>query len=174
MEGYPSDEFMNIIQEVRPHQCTLVPDPPEVLTSNAGWRVRKNNDLLQNVLSELRAVGVRSSLFIDPHEFDDSELRALEELGPDRIELYTESFAQNFLTGQRETITEIYRKIAIQIYERGIQVNAGHDLDLENLGYLIEKIPMIKEVSIGHALICEALYLGLEQTVKSYLKILDL
>lgn len=172
VEGYPSEEFLNLMEEVRPHQCTLVPDPPDVLTSNAGWLPLENEEFLKETVQKLKDWGVRSSLFINPYDMIDGELTALERISPDRIELYTQMYAENFHTGKKDSTTEAYRKVAVQAFELGIEVNAGHDLDLENLSYLAEKLPMLKEVSIGHALVCEALSMGMERTVKSYLRLL--
>lgn len=172
VEGYPADDFLDLIEEVRPNQVTLVPDPPEALTSNAGWSLSGNKDFLTRVQKRLRATGARISLFLDPFMFTDAEALALAEIAPDRIELYTERFADDFSTDQRERTTSLYARAARIVHGLGIGVNAGHDLNQKNLGYLIESIPIVTEVSIGHALICEALEQGLETTVKNYLKIL--
>ncbi|MDC0980223.1 pyridoxine 5'-phosphate synthase [Bdellovibrionales bacterium] len=172
IEGYPSREFLNMMEELRPDQCTLVPDTPDVLTSNAGWLPQESETLLAPIVARFKELGVRSSLFISPFDIFDSELAALERIAPDRVELYTESYAENFCKEKREPITEVYRKVAQRVFELGIEINAGHDLNLDNLSYLVERLPMLKEVSIGHALVCESLYLGLERTVKSYLRTL--
>ncbi|MCB0422105.1 MAG: pyridoxine 5'-phosphate synthase [Bdellovibrionales bacterium] len=173
VEGFPSDEFLVMMKEIRPDQCTLVPDPPDVLTSNAGWHPLEREEFLKPIVQNLKDWGIRSSLFINPYDVFDGELAALERVSPDRIELYTQMYAENFKSEKKDATTEVYRKIAVQVFESGMEINAGHDLDLDNLGYLVKKLPMLKEVSIGHALICEALYLGLERTVKSYLRVLS-
>ena len=172
MEGFPDDRFLNMVEEIQPTQCTLVPDSPHILTSNAGWNCEKNKTTLMEVCEKLRQWHVRSSLFIDPFELTRSQLEALKSILPDRVELYTEKFAKNFGTPQQEEVTKVYQKAAEGIQNLGIQLNAGHDLNQKNLPTLIDKIPFLKEVSIGHALICEALYDGLEKTVKKYLEIL--
>lgn len=173
IEGYPSDEFLEMIGKVRPHQCTLVPDPPEALTSNAGWDLVGETARLTRVLGDLRKMGVRASLFVEPAIFDEAQAQALVQLRPDRIELYTEAYADHFTHTDRAQVTEDYARVARVARTAGVGVNAGHDLNQENLGYLVQAIPWIDEVSIGHALICEALEQGLEQTIHSYLKILQ-
>ena len=172
IEGYPSDEFLDLILKVKPDQCTLVPDPPEALTSNAGWILAKNEPLLSQILQRLREGGVRSSLFIDPFAFDEAETKVLKRLKPDRIELYTEAFADHFSTPKRNAVADEYKRVAQIAKSAEIDVNAGHDLNQQNLGFLLQVIPWMDEVSIGHALICEALEEGMETTVLNYLKIL--
>ncbi len=167
IEGYPSPEFMALIARVKPAQCTLVPDAPEQLTSDHGWDVRANADLLRAVLSDLRALGVRSSLFLDP------SVEAVEqvlEVAPDRIELYTEAYARAFGTAEESAVFESYRAAARRAGELGIGVNAGHDLDLRNLARFLQ-IPGILEVSIGHALVVESLEQGIDNVVRQYLAI---
>ena len=171
VEGYPSPQFLKLIEDVTPHQCTLVPDPPSVLTSNAGWAIQKNFDLLKNTLASLKKNKVRTSLFLDPQNVNTKELTALTQLKPERAELYTEAYAQAYNTDQREQVTHTYTRLALSLVKQGTQVNAGHDLNLNNLSYLLYRVPQIKEVSIGHALICEALYQGLEVVTKKYLKV---
>lgn len=171
IEGYPSPEFLDLIAKIKPDQCTLVPDPPEALTSNAGWNFVQQEDLLKRVLARLRGV-TRISLFADPKTMASNQIEALQRLKPDRIELYTESYADHFSTRERASVTAGYRTTSEVARGLGIGVNAGHDLNQENLGYLVEQIPWIDEVSIGHALICEALEDGMEKTVRGYLNIL--
>lgn len=172
VESYPSISFLELMEDVQPHQCTLVPDSPSVLTSNAGWRFQENRNLLQTVLDFLRKHKIRSSLFLDPLTLNSSELAALYELNPDCVELYTEHYASTFLKDRgKESIIQVYVKAAQKLSDKGIQINAGHDLDLNNLAYLLESIPQIQEVSIGHALICESLYQGLKSVVDRYLQI---
>ncbi|MCB0341113.1 MAG: pyridoxine 5'-phosphate synthase [Bdellovibrionales bacterium] len=170
IEGYPSPKFMQLMAEVKPTQCTLVPDPPDAITSNAGWNVKKDRDMLTEVISELSKNGIRSSLFVDPNDIDTQQVEALLQVKPDRVELYTEAYANAFGTESEESVTELYNRVAIELYDLGIGINAGHDLNLQNVGPLVKTIPVIDEVSIGHALISEALYLGLEETIKRYLQ----
>jgi len=170
IEGYPSDDFLAMVEQVKPAQATLVPDPPDALTSNAGWLVSKNQELLKKVATRMKKAGVRTSVFVDPATMKDEEYRLLKELGIDRVELYTERFADDYPGPKREAVLADYERSAKLARDAGLGVNAGHDLSLENLTALIRRIPWIDEVSIGHALICDALYLGLEETVKRYLK----
>ncbi len=171
VEGYPSAEFMTLIEEVKPAQCTLVPDSEVVLTSNAGWKIQKNFPLLEHILKVLKKNKIRSSLFIDPFTFKKKELELLVELMPKRVELYTEAYANAFFTREKDHVIRTYISTAKKLINHGLELNAGHDLNLNNLTWFLKKIPHIKEVSIGHALICESLYQGLETVVKKYLKI---
>ena len=172
IEGYPSASFLDLIEETRPHQCTLVPDPPDVLTSNAGWNLKQQFSLLEKVIKKLKTYKVRASLFIDPFRFSEEEESLLVKLDPQRVELYTEQYARNYPGSNRKSIMYSYKTVAKRVAQTGnIAINAGHDLDQKNLGYLLKNIPEIREVSIGHALISEALYDGLKDTVQSYLKI---
>jgi pyridoxine 5-phosphate synthase len=164
IEGYPDDRYLNIIHEIRPAQATLVPDPPHVLTSNAGWDTKKHKDLLQDLVAQFREIGVRSSIFVDTN-LQNIEYAAL--TGVDRIELYTGPFAEEFTANPSEAIAN-YVSAANAANELGLGINAGHDLSLENLRYFKEQIPFLLEVSIGHALISDALYLGLENTIQRY------
>jgi pyridoxine 5-phosphate synthase len=168
IEGYPSPQFMALIERVRPAQCTLVPDAPEQLTSDHGWDIARHEALLREVLTQLRGWGVRSSVFLDP---DIAQVRAAAALGraqgPDRIELYTEAYASAFGTAQEEAVFEAYRAAAAAATALGLGLNAGHDLDLHNLGRFLS-IPHILEVSIGHALVVEALEQGLESVIRQY------
>tara|TARA_Y100001958_G_C21235703_1_gene562057 strand:- start:1539 stop:2348 length:810 start_codon:yes stop_codon:yes gene_type:complete len=173
VEGYPSEDFLEKVLSLKPDQCTLVPDPPEALTSDAGWDFQKHESFLKEVTVRLQEQGIRVSLFLDPFEFTPSQLEALRKISPERIEFYTEAFAENFGTEKQQTCLETYRKVAHQLTEVGIELNAGHDLNQKNLSLLIQAIPQIKEVSIGHALIEEALWEGFETTIKNYLKILS-
>ncbi|QSE98576.1 pyridoxine 5'-phosphate synthase [Fulvivirga lutea] len=166
IEGYPDQRFLKIIKDIRPAQATLVPDGPDVLTSNAGWDTIRNKEFLTKVVKELKDFGVRVSLFTDPVI---DMVTGAKDVGADRIELYTESYATQYSKDKIKAISP-YKKAAVKATELGLGVNAGHDLDLENLNYLITEIPETDEVSIGHALICDALYLGLENTIQRYLK----
>ena len=167
VEGYPDERWLELVERTRPAQATLVPDPPDVLTSNAGWRFAEvDRSWLGEVVERLRGAGCRVSLFVDPEPLEVEGARAA---GADRIELYTERYARAFPTAERDAVFAGYRAAAARAVEIGLGVNAGHDLDLENLPYLAERLPGLQEVSIGHALISDALFLGLEPTVRAYL-----
>lgn len=169
IEGYPAPDHLALIEDIRPAQATLVPDAPDVLTSNAGWKVWEHTDFLQGVVSHLKKTGARVSLFIDPFDYQDREVEDIVATGADRIELYTEAYAKAYGTPRQAEITEVYRRLADKATAAGLGLNAGHDLNLFNLGPLLAVIPEIAEVSIGHALISDALYYGLEKTVALYL-----
>ncbi len=164
IEGYPSPEFMALVKSVHPHQVTLVPDSPEAITSNAGWNTTQHKSFLKEIVAELKEAGIRTSLFVDTTlEFIESAV----DTGTDRIELYTEPYADNYLK-DREAAIAPFVEAANMANKLGIKVNAGHDLSLENLKFFSERIPFLKEVSIGHALISDALYMGLEKTIQLY------
>ena len=165
IEGYPTKKFIDLVLEVLPHQVTLVPDPPDVLTSNAGWDTIRNLSFLKEVIAEFKAHDIRTSLFIDTT----SELiNHAAETGTDRVELYTEPYAAGYQAG-REKVVKPFADAARLAHDIGLELNAGHDLNLDNLRYFVQQVPHIKEVSIGHALISEALYFGLENTIQMYL-----
>lgn len=164
VEGYPSPSFIDLVTTVKPHQVTLVPDPPEALTSNNGWDTIANKDLLSDVIQTIKTQGIRTSVFVNP---DASMVEGAVATGADRIELYTESYADQY-SSNREDAIRSFVEAAQTANEVGIGVNAGHDLSLENLGYFAQQIPNLLEVSIGHALISDALYLGLENTIRMY------
>lgn len=166
IEGYPDDRFLELIKKNKPAQATLVPDPPGVLTSNAGWDTIKHQDFLKDIISQLKNMGVRTSIFIGT---DLKLIEAAAKIGTDRIELYTEPYAANYAKDREKAVGPfvLAAKTAQQV---GLGINAGHDLSLENLKYLKDKIPFMDEVSIGHALICDALYYGLENTIQLYLR----
>lgn len=164
IEGYPDDRYMSIIRDIKPVQATLVPDPPGVLTSNAGWNTKENQSLLTDLSNELRELGVRSSIFVDT-SLQNIEYAA--KCGVDRIELYTGPFAEDPIRKIDE-----YIKAASRGVELGLEINAGHDLSLDNLKLFKESITELAEVSIGHALISDALYFGLENTIQMYKKLL--
>ncbi|KAB2967358.1 MAG: pyridoxine 5'-phosphate synthase [Thermoanaerobaculia bacterium] len=167
IEGYPGEEWMRLVERIRPAQATLVPDPPEVLTSNSGWKFREVDRLwLVGIVARLRAAGIRVSLFVDPAP---REVEGAKSVGADRVELYTEAYARAFATKRRDAVFARYRAAAERATALGLGVNAGHDLDLENLPYLAQNLPGLAEVSIGHALISDALFRGLDSTVKAYL-----
>lgn len=169
IEGYPSSEFLDLVCQVRPAQCTLVPDPPDVLTSNAGWNLKSDVTWLRDVLKRLHDHGIRTSLFLEP---DLDQVRYAKDIGTDRIELYTEHYAKMFHSSERERVFEPYQNAAIIAQEVGLGLNAGHDLDLENLPFFAQHTPGLLEVSIGHALIADALEMGLRQSVKAYVRAL--
>lgn len=166
IEGYPSDSFMQLVLEVKPHQVTLVPDAPDAITSNAGWDTMKHKKFLSEIASTLKVQGIRCSIFVDPSV--DMVQHALE-TGTDRIELYTEPYAAQY-TKDREQAIQPFIKAAEEANRLKLGINAGHDLSLENLKYFAQKIPGLLETSIGHALVCDALYYGLENTIQMYLR----
>jgi pyridoxine 5-phosphate synthase len=166
IEGYPSKEFIDLVLSVKPAQATLVPDPPGVLTSNAGWDTIKNEHFLREVIGEFKKNGIRTSVFI---ETDEKMIRNAVKTGTDRVELYTESYAKNFPVN-REVAIRPFVDAATIATECGLGLNAGHDLNLENLKYFHQNIPGLLEVSIGHALICDSIYFGLENTIQLYLR----
>ncbi|NND95287.1 MAG: pyridoxine 5'-phosphate synthase [Flavobacteriales bacterium] len=166
IEGYPSREFLDMVIDVKPDQVTFVPDPPDVLTSNAGWNAIEQKEFLKEAVSEMRSASIRTSIFM---ETDIEQIRAASETGTDRIELYTEDYATKMALGDKAVI-ESYRKAALCAKNNGMGVNAGHDLDLNNLNQLVAAIPWIDEVSIGHALVCDALKYGMENTINLYLR----
>jgi pyridoxine 5-phosphate synthase len=166
IEGYPDDRYMNLVKQVKPAQATLVPDAPDAITSNAGWNTIKHENFLRDIVKELKSYGTRVSIFVDPSP---DMVNGAAKVGADRIELYTEPYAHNYLNN-REAAIKPYIVSANIAREAGLGINAGHDLDLNNLKYLHDQIPFLNEVSIGHALICDALYFGLENTIQLYLK----
>lgn len=168
IEGYPDARYMDLVLDVNPAQATLVPDPPGVLTSNAGWDTKQHLDQLKELVSTLKSAGIRSSIFVDTN-LQNIEYAA--ESGVDRIELYTGPFAENYPSDPEKSIRD-YVIAAQRAHELGMGINAGHDLSLENLRFFQENIPALAEVSIGHALISDALYFGLENTVQMYLRLL--
>lgn len=165
IEGNPIPSFINLVLEVRPDQVTLVPDAVDAITSNAGWDTIRNREFLTDVCKKFKEHGIRTSIFIDP---DPAMAEGAALCGADRVELYTESYAKNFITSPEEAIAP-FIKTAETARACGLGVNAGHDLNLDNLEYFIRNIPWTDEVSIGHAVICDALYMGLEETIKAYL-----
>ncbi len=166
IEGYPTEKFINLVLDVKPTQVTLVPDPPDALTSNAGWDTIKNKDFLKKIISRFHYGGIRTSIFI---ETDTELIKNAVETGTDRVELYTEPYAANFLKNKEQAISPFIRAAETAV-KLGLGLNAGHDLSLENLNYFYQNIPGLMEVSIGHALISDALYFGLENTIQMYLR----
>jgi pyridoxine 5-phosphate synthase len=165
IEGNPIPRFIDLVLEVKPAQVTLVPDSHDAVTSNAGWDTQKHKSFLKEIVSEFKSHGIRTSIFVDP--VNDMVYHAAE-TGTDRIELYTEAYAHKYPVNRSQAIAP-YVEAAKVASQYGIGINAGHDLDLNNLWYLVRTIPEILEVSIGHSLVSEALYLGLEKTIQLYL-----
>lgn len=165
IEGNPIPSFVDLVMEVVPDQVTLVPDAEDAITSNAGWDTVQHREFLTDICAQFKSKGIRTSIFIDPKP-EMAEAAAL--CGCDRVELYTESYARLY-PEDREAAIKPFIKTAEAVRACGIGLNAGHDLNLENLEYFISNIPWTDEVSIGHAIICDALYMGLEQTIKAYL-----
>ncbi|MGN0211368.1 MAG: pyridoxine 5'-phosphate synthase [Muribaculaceae bacterium] len=164
IEGYPSEEFMELVLKVKPAQVTLVPDAPDALTSSAGWKVAENMELLTNIVERLKDAGIRTSIFVDT---DIDNIKMAAKTGTDRVELYTGPYAANFKKNPAEAVAP-YAAASDAAHRCGLGVNAGHDLNLQNLKYFHDNIPYLNEVSIGHSLISDALYMGLEQTIKAY------
>ena len=164
IEGYPSPEFIDLVLKVKPEQVTLVPDAPDALTSSGGWDVGRNMEFLTGVVDSLREAGIRSSIFVDT---DVENIRLAAKTGADRVELYTKPYADGYGKNPEEAVAP-YVEASRAAHKVGLGVNAGHDLNLDNLQYFKEHMPYLNEVSIGHALIADALYLGLSETIKRY------
>ena len=169
IEGYPSDDFINKVINVSPDQVTLVPDPPEALTSSFGWNCEENKSFLTNVINKFRDNNIRVSIFINPSS---QRLSNLVTIKPDRVELYTYDYAKNY-TENRNSAIKPYLEVRDYLKKEfpNISLNAGHDLNLDNLNYILQNISEIKEVSIGHALVCDSIDFGLKQTIEKYKKI---
>lgn len=168
IEGNPTSDFMKLVVENQPHQCTLVPDAPDVLTSDQGWDTVNEESFLKDVIAQLKEAGIRVSLFVDAEE---RFVEGAEKVGADRIEFYTGNYAKNYKSDSQKAV-ESHRRCAQLANEVGVEINAGHDLNLENLRFYQENVDGLKEVSIGHALISDALYFGLENTIQMYLNCL--
>ena len=164
IEGNPDQRFIDVVSEVLPEQVTLVPDAIDAITSNAGWDTIKYQQHLTDLISHFKSLGIRTSIFLDPNP---KLIESAKATGADRIELYTEPYAEHYLKDKGQAIAT-FIETAKQAHEVGLGINAGHDLDLENLAYFHQKIPNLKEVSIGHALVCDALYYGLKNTIQLY------
>ncbi|MDE6565035.1 MAG: pyridoxine 5'-phosphate synthase [Muribaculaceae bacterium] len=169
MEGYPDKRFIDMALAVRPTQVTLVPDAPDALTSSAGWNVADNMEFLSQLVDTFKEAGIRTSIFVDP---DINTVKAAAKTGADRIELYTKPYADLYPEDPEKAVAP-YVEAAEAARRLGLGVNAGHDLSLENLAFFHSRIPFLSEVSIGHALICDALYLGLAETVKRYKSLIN-
>lgn len=165
IEGNPSDDFCSLVLKAKPDQVTLVPDAPDQLTSNHGWNTIKHEAFLRDVVGRFKAAGIRVSIFIDAQPVLADYAK---KVGADRVELYTEPYVANYAANREEAIAP-FLQTAIHCREIGLGLNAGHDLSLQNLAYFHQQIPWVDEVSIGHALICDALYLGLRETISEYL-----
>ncbi len=166
IEGYPSEQFLNHVKTVKPHQCTLVPDPPGVLTSSEGWDVLRHKELLSRVIASLQDDGIRVSLFMEP---DAKQMSYAKEVGADRVELYTGRYADNYHDDRELAVAE-HVGAGREANLLGLGLNAGHDLNLDNLAYYCQQVPGLLEVSIGHALITDSLYYGLQNTIMMYLQ----
>ncbi len=164
IEGYPSPEFMDLVLKVKPTQVTLVPDAPDTLTSSAGWKVGAHLEQLTAIVDSLREAGIRSSIFTGT---DSESILMAAKAGADRVELFTKPYADLYPTRPHEAVAP-FVEASITAHKAGLGVNAGHDLSLDNLRFFHEQVPFLNEVSIGHALICDALYLGLEETIRRY------
>lgn len=176
IEGYPSESYLDLVLRVKPDQCTLVPDPPDAITSNTGWDTIRHQSFLKEVIGELKKAGIRVSIFLNA---DERLVEAARSSGADRIELYTGPYAQDYTKiisdkdFRQDHFENTYVRTALRAHEAGLGINAGHDLNLENLRYLKTRIPQLAETSIGHALICDALYYGLENTIQLYKRQLE-
>lgn len=164
IEGYPTEEFMDLVLKIKPEQVTLVPDEPGALTSSAGWDVEANSGFLAGIIDRLREAGIRSSIFVDT---DPENIRQAAKAGADRVELYTKPYADLFPSDPGKAVAP-YVEASRAAHMAGLGVNAGHDLNLDNLAWFHKHLPYLNEVSIGHALICDALYLGLSETIRRY------
>lgn len=171
IEGYPDEAWLSLVEEVAPDQATLVPDPPDAITSNAGFKVQDSKKFLENVARRLKKT--RISVFVDPADFSAADAKTLKDIGVHRIELYTEAFAENFDGPSASKVIASYVQAAIWARDAGLGINAGHDLTSENVSVLVRHIPWIDEVSIGHALVCDALRVGMSSAVKMYLDALS-
>jgi pyridoxine 5-phosphate synthase len=169
IEGYPSKDFMDLVLAIKPEQCTLVPDPPDAITSNTGWDTVKNQSFLKEVISTLKAAGIRVSIFLNA---EPDKVEGAKTAGADRIELYTGPYAEAYTAARTQhqdfKLFNDYKDTAKAATAIGLDINAGHDLNLDNLRFFKLHIPQLKEVSIGHALVCDALYFGLENTIQLY------
>ncbi|MGD1840132.1 MAG: pyridoxine 5'-phosphate synthase [Thermonemataceae bacterium] len=170
IEGNPKEQkFVELVLEVRPTQVTLVPDTTDVLTSDAGWDTKREATFLKEMMQTFQQAGIRTSIFVDPVT---AHIEGAAEVGTDRIELYTEAYAKAYKQKPAEEAAKSYQEAAVLAHQLGLGINAGHDLDLNNLSFFKQQVPHLLEVSIGHALICDALYLGFENTIQLYLRAL--
>jgi len=165
VEGNPQPQFMDLVVQALPDQCTLVPDNPSQLTSDHGWNLKVSGAQVESVIRSLQKHGIRVSLFVDPVP---EQIRLARDLGAERVELYTEAYAGSYNTPDRDNVLERYTEAAHAAVRYGMELNAGHDLNLENLGYFLRNVPGVLEVSIGHALVCESFDYGLAETIHRY------
>ena len=170
IEGNPFHQVMDLVRSVRPDQCTLVPDDPDAFTSDHGWNLERDGKRLEPVVAELRALGIRVSLFLDP---DEQAMQRARSIGAERVELYTEPYARSFGTAGEKRMLERYRTAALAAQRAGLGINAGHDLNRENLPLFLRMVPGVLEVSIGHALVADALEFGMKETVRLYRVAID-
>lgn len=168
IEGYPDARFLEVVCEAKPSQVTLVPDAPDALTSNSGWNTQTHQSMLTDITQQLQSHGIRVSIFVNPEELF---IEYAAKIGCNRIELYTEPYASHYFTNRVKAV-EPYVRSSAYAHELGLEVNAGHDLNLDNLAFFKQSLPVLQEVSIGHALVCDALYMGLEKTIGAYLQCL--
>ena len=171
IEGNPFHEVMNLVRSVRPDQCTLVPDDPGAFTSDHGWDLDRDGERLAPIVAELRTLGVRVSLFMDPQELSMGRARAI---GADRVELYTEPYARAFGTAEQNGMLARYRSAALAAQRAGLGINAGHDLNRENIPLFLKTVPGVLEVSIGHALVADALEFGMKESVRLYREAIEM
>ncbi len=168
IEGYPDARFLDVVCKAKPSQVTLVPDAPDAITSNSGWDTQTHQSMLTEITQQLQSHGIRVSIFVNPEELF---IEYAAKIGCNRIELYTEPYAAQYFTN-RDKAVEPYVRSSAYAHELGLEVNAGHDLNLDNLAFFKHSLPVLHEVSIGHALVCDALYMGLEKTIGAYLQCL--
>ena len=170
IEGNPFPDYLELVNDLRPTQCTLVPDTPEQSTSDHGWNLTEDAEHLAPIIEQLKIAGMRVSLFLDP---DVEQVEIAKEIGADRVELYTEAYASAYTEGIADSVMDAYVDAAEAAYAIGLDINAGHDLNLDNLGFFCRAMPHLSEVSIGHALIADSLLMGIQKAVESYLNILE-
>jgi len=168
IEGTPNDELLNTVMEIKPDQCTLVPDSPDQLTSDHGWDVGKHESVLRDVLSRLNEAGIRTCLFVD---MDEKQLEKIQQLGANRVELYTGPYADSYGSSSMDQIVKQFHDTARTAIDLGLEINAGHDLNQINLAHFLQSVDQVREVSIGHAFVCDCLQAGLPATLAGYLKL---
>jgi len=170
IEGNPFPDYIDLVTDLHPTQCTLVPDSPEQRTSDHGWNLKEDAEHLSPIIDQLKIEGMRVSLFLDP---DAEQVQIAKDIGADRIELYTEAYARAYTEGIADSVMDSYVEAADLAYSIGLDINAGHDLNLDNLHFFLEAIPHVSEVSIGHALIADSILMGIQKATESYLNVLD-
>ena len=170
IEGNPFPDYIDLVTDLHPTQCTLVPDEPDQRTSDHGWNLKEDGEHLAPIIDQLKIDGMRVSLFLDP---DAEQVQIAKDIGADRIELYTEAYARAYTEGIADSVMDSYIAAADLAYSIGLDINAGHDLNLDNLHFFLEAIPHVSEVSIGHALISDSILMGIHKAIESYLNALD-